>query len=221
MTERFAVGATAVRRDTVHGQIWTAAPYRVVRDTGDELVLCCWPGTRSLVPTSWIQWLRTGDESARDQAVPNQSAGRWELGEWTWGDTTLVIRLTPGEYFSVQRFTGPGRAHEDGGFYVNFERPFRRTAIGIDTADLGLDLLVAPDLSSHRWKDEREYAHARRVGLIDEATHQEVERARQRVLGMIDDGIGPFAGDWRSVRVAADWAIPELPDDALSVPISD
>jgi hypothetical protein len=35
----FADGATAVRRDTLGGEIWTAAPHRVVMDSGDKLEL--------------------------------------------------------------------------------------------------------------------------------------------------------------------------------------
>lgn len=41
-------------------------------------------------PTTWIQWLRSGDDSVRKQAILHLAAGTWELGEWTWRDTTLV-----------------------------------------------------------------------------------------------------------------------------------
>jgi hypothetical protein len=82
-----------------------------MRDSGTELVLAYWPGIRSQVPTTWIEWLRTGDESIRRQAIPNLAAGRWHLDNWT------PIR-----------------------WYVNFEPPYRRTTIGIDTFDLLLDL---------------------------------------------------------------------------------
>jgi hypothetical protein len=40
----FPVGSTVVRRDALDGRIWAAAPYRVLADSGAELVLGCWPG---------------------------------------------------------------------------------------------------------------------------------------------------------------------------------
>jgi hypothetical protein len=134
----FAEGSTAVRRDTLGGKIWSATPHRVVRDSGSELVLACWPGVEMLGPTTWIQWLLTGDDAVRKQAIPNLAAGRWELGRWTWRDTTLLSHFSADDYFSVQRYFGGGHRH--GRWYVNFERPYRRTRIGIDTFDLLLDL---------------------------------------------------------------------------------
>jgi hypothetical protein len=45
-------------------------------------------------------------------------------------------------------------SHQLAHWYVNFQRPMRRTAIGFDTFDLLLDLVIAPDLSRWDWKDE-------------------------------------------------------------------
>jgi hypothetical protein len=60
----FTPGATAVRRDIVNGQVWIAAPYRVLADSGDELVLGCWPGVIGLQPVTYTASLddarRTG-----------------------------------------------------------------------------------------------------------------------------------------------------------------
>jgi hypothetical protein len=208
------VGATAVRRDTRHGKVWTAAPHRVLADDGDTLVLAMWPGVRMRSPTTWIEWLRSGDDSVRKQAIPNLAAGRWELGDWTWRDTTLVNSCTAGDYFSVQRLIGNGPTP----WYVNFEIPFRRTAIGIDTFDLLLDLIVAPDLSGYTWKDEDEYAQGRRIGLIDDALDAHVRTAKEQVVALIEAGQGPFAQDWSSWRPDLEWPLPALPADVLDVP---
>jgi hypothetical protein len=118
----FAEGSTAVRRDVLRGKVWTAAPYRVIRDTDRELMLACWPGVEMLAPTTWIEWLRTGDDQVRKQAIPNSAAGAWELGRWTWQDTTLLSRFAAGQYFSISRFFGPGG--HCGGWYVDFVRPY-------------------------------------------------------------------------------------------------
>ena len=95
----FPEGSTVVRRDVWRGKVWTAAPYRVIRDTGTELVLACWPGVEMLAPVTWIEWLRTGDDAVRKLAIPSLATGRWELGQWTWRDTTLLARFGVGDYF--------------------------------------------------------------------------------------------------------------------------
>jgi hypothetical protein len=41
-----------------------------------------------------------------------------------------------------------------------------------------VDLVVAPDLSSWKWKDEAEYAHVRRLGIVTE--HRAVDDACAR-----------------------------------------
>lgn len=97
----FREGSTAVFRDVLDGRVWTASPYRVILDTGTQLVLATWPGAEMLKPATWIESLGTGDDTVRKQAIPNLAAGRWELGRWTWQRTTLLRWGTPGDYFSV------------------------------------------------------------------------------------------------------------------------
>ncbi|WP_431924082.1 hypothetical protein [Nonomuraea jabiensis] len=89
-----------------------------------------------------------------------------------------------------------------------------RSWYGIDTFDLLLDLIVEPDLSRHRWKDEDEYRHGRRLGLIDDQVHRHVSAARDEVVGLVETGQGPFACDW-SAPAHELWQTPTLPADAL------
>lgn len=65
-----------VCRNVLSGKVWTAAPHRVIRDTGTEVMLAYWPGVEMLVPTTWIESWRTGDDAGRKQAVSNLAAGR-------------------------------------------------------------------------------------------------------------------------------------------------
>jgi hypothetical protein len=208
----FPEGSTVVRRDVLHGKVWTATPYRVIRDAGAELVLACWPGVEMLGPTTWIEWLRTGDDTVRKRAIPNMAAGRWELGWWAWRDTTLLTRSGAGDYFSVSQFFD-AEGHCDG-WYVDFIRPWRRTAFGVDTFDLLLDLIVTADLSGYRWKDEDEYAQGRRLGLIDDALHQRVDAARERVISLVQSRRGPFGEDWSAWQRDPAWQAPVLPAGA-------
>jgi hypothetical protein len=120
-----------VRRDVQGGKVWTAAPVRVLADDGHVLRTASWPGIESLVPTTWTQWLTTGDDAVRRQGIPNLAAGTWELERWTWRDTVVIAWTGVDPDFGIHRFVpvdgGPGH------WYINFERPARRTPIGIDT----------------------------------------------------------------------------------------
>ncbi|MFJ9626429.1 DUF402 domain-containing protein [Streptomyces sp. NPDC101175] len=216
----FQPGETAVRRDVFRRKVWSAHALRVVEDTSEALVLGCRPGAELLVPTTWIDWMTTGDESVRLRALPNLATGTWRLGHWTWRDTAHLQWVPPDRWFSVNAFYDdvPGE-HRLRHWYVNFQRPMRRTPVGFDTFDLLLDLVVAPDLSRRDWKDEDEYAHGRRLGVVGEADHRAVGEAREEVLAMIGAGAGPFAfdrglRDWRS---ASDRPPPVLPADVLTV----
>ncbi len=121
--------------------MWSASPHRVVRDNGDHLTLAYWPGIQSLAPTTWIEWLRGGDDSIRKQAIPDLARGQWELGRWTWRGTSAPSWFGLDPNFSIHRFCPiDGRPPR---WYVNFECPPRSTAIGIDTFDLLLDLAAA------------------------------------------------------------------------------
>jgi len=114
------------------------------------------------------------------------------------------------------RHGGTSLGHD--GWYVNFELPRQQTAIGYDTFDLLLDLIVGPDLTSCSWKDKDEYAHGRRLGLITDALHSRVDQARQQVIALVEARQGPFTGDWAIQQPAPGWPAPALPHDTLTAP---
>jgi protein associated with RNAse G/E len=215
----FQPGETAVRRDVFRRKVWSAHALRVVEDTAEALVLGCRPGAESLAPTTWIESLLTGDGTARLRALPNLADGNWQLGHWTWRDTAHLQWVPPDTWFSVNAFfdaEGDGQLMH---WYVNFQHPMRRTSIGFDTFDLLLDLVVTPDLSRWDWKDEDEYAHGRRLGVVSETDHRAVEKAREEVIAMIEGGVGPFAaerglGKW---RYEPHWPDPQLPTGVLDL----
>ncbi|WP_251056830.1 DUF402 domain-containing protein [Streptomyces sp. ISL-94] len=91
------------------------------------------------------------------------------------------------------RFLRPRRRHRLRNWYVNFEHPATRTEAGFDTFDLTVDLVIDPGLDRFAWKDEDEYAHLRRLGIVTDAEHREVELARGQVLAMLADRNGVFA----------------------------
>jgi hypothetical protein len=132
-------------------------------------------------------------------------------------DTSVLSWFGLDPDFSIHRFCSTdGRVPR---WYVNFERPLRRTAIGIDTFDLLLDLVADADLVRWTWKDEDEYAQARHLGLITDSEHHRVEYARQRAVALIETRGGPFAQDWSTWQVPGHWPTPKLPPGALTASI--
>ena len=212
-------GRTAIRRDVLGGKVWSATACRVIADNGTDLVLGCWPGAQLLAPMTWIHWLRTSDDDVRKQALPQLAAGRWELGPWTWQRTTLVTRLHAGDHFSVNRYLDPTQDAPPP-WYVNFELPYRRTTLGVDTFDLLLDLVIDADLSRHRWKDEDEYAQARRLGIVSDPVHRQIDQARERVIALARTAQGPFAHDWSTWSPPAGWTPPHLPPHAVTADLT-
>lgn len=211
----FQAGSTAVRRDVFGGKVWSAAPNRVLDDDGTVMQLACWPGIKSMVSTTWIQWLTTGDDTIRKEAIPNLVRGRWNLDWWIWRENAVISWFGIDPDFSIHLFKPiSGSASH---WYINFERPARRTTIGIDTFDLMLDLVADTELQRWSWKDEDEYAQGRRVGLITDIDHQQVQRARERAVALLETRGGPFARHESEWSVSTDWPLPLLPPEALDV----
>ncbi|WP_405607447.1 DUF402 domain-containing protein [Streptomyces sp. NBC_00076] len=127
-----------------------------------------------------------------------------------WQDTELLLWKPPARWFSINAFyTTAGLRN----WYVNFEHPMVRTVNGFDTFDLTVDLVVDPDLTTLTWKDEDEYAHVRRLGIVTDIEHQSVDAARAQVLAMIEERSGPFADAdaWAGWRWDQAWPVPRLP----------
>ena len=85
--------------------------------------------------------------------------------------------------------------------------------IGFDYMDHVLDVVVDPDRSAWRWKDEDELKEAVERGSFspDEALaiRAEAERGLTRLL----DREPPFDRDWERWRPDPSWVVPQLPPD--------
>ncbi|WP_406326038.1 DUF402 domain-containing protein [Streptomyces niveus] len=216
----FGTGQTVVRRD-VHrsGRVWSELALRVVADTGEALVTACPPGAQARWPALYAQARGEGDRSVRTEAFDAMASGRWELTGAVWQETDLLLWKPPTAWFSVNAFFVPdGDGRRLRNWYVNFEHPTRRTEAGFDTLDLTVDLVVTPDLTRWEWKDEDEYAHVRRLGIVSDTEHRAVEAARGEVLAMLAELSGVFAQAqrWSSWRWEPAWPTPCLPQGATA-----
>ncbi|CAL9627218.1 DUF402 domain-containing protein [Streptomyces sp. enrichment culture] len=207
----FETGQTVVRRD-VHGsgRVWSEHALRVVADTSEALVAACSPGAETRWPALYVKARDEGDRSVRTEAFDAMAIGVWELADAVWQETELLVWKPPAAWFSVNAFyTGAGLRN----WYVNFEHPTRRTTDGFDTFDLTVDLVVDPDLTRWEWKDEDEYAHVRRLGIVTDTEHQAVDAAREEVLAMLTERTAVFADAerWAAWRWEPAWPTPRLP----------
>jgi hypothetical protein len=129
------------------------------------------------------------------------------FGDWSYRDRIgrrPELRVTRrGDPFSVFHFH-----NDDGslrGWYVNLERPQRRTPRGFDYEDDLLDVWVAlgaePELL-----DEDELDEALRLGFVSEQRAKEIRATAEQILAE-----PPWPTGWEDWRSEAGWQLPSLP----------
>jgi hypothetical protein len=212
----FSTGTTIAVRNMIWGRPFMAYPHRVLADDGTQLTTVFWPGAQGHSPLLWTQAMRGESAAARDDLVAAFARRDWEMSPWTWQRNIRASVMWPDRHFAVDPMLDFATG-EPICWYVNFQSPFHRTAIGVDTSDLHLDLVVAPDLA-YRWKDEDEYAHARRLGLVTDACHKRVEEAREQAVALIEQRSGPFGQPWTAWLPEPSWRLPMLPPDTFTEP---
>lgn len=210
-----SVGSIAVRRDVFRGRIWTRSPTRVLGAGGGTATTAIWAGVRTLRSRELIAAADGQDPAAlRLRSLEALADGSFVLGTWVWRSNSFVTEIADGRWFTVTRMFAPTGALVC--WYVNFERPPTWRSGGWDTFDLAVDLVVEPD-GRRRWKDEDEYAHCRRLGLIAEDEHAAVTRAREEALDMLERRVGAFGADPEAAwRPDPAWPLPELPAPGTS-----
>jgi hypothetical protein len=131
----------------------------------------------------------------------------WVLEERVWDVSSLWI-LHPGAWHAVWvSWSEPG-IHL--GWYINLQRPFRRTEIGIESMDLMLDVVVDPDMSWH-WKDDDEFDEIAERRIFGQSTVDRVRREAADVIRRIEAATGPFNEPWVSWQPDPTWSLPILP----------
>jgi len=185
-------GDAIVRREVVWGRPWLGQPAIVVEDSPALLALYVPSGSELSFPAGdWPGGVH-----------PWSSKSRWQ------GHGVLQLQR-PDEAHAVWVFWhGPER--ELGCWYVNMQAPFRRTAVGVDTQDHELDIVVAPD-GSWRWKDDEHLQ-----GWIEEGrwSDQDVAAIRaegSRVAAELVAGRRWWDDAWAAWEPDPAWPLPTLP----------
>lgn len=181
----------------------TVRPGTVVLDDDRGVVVWIAPGTEVLLPVleSGAALRRAGDDGMFTQKRV-QSKQLWT------GNGILMIAL-PHKPYSIWLF------YKDDGslgcYYVNLETPYERTAEGIRTRDLVLDLVVLPRRDWH-YKDEDELEGAERTGYFSPEEVEEIREAGREAEQHIAEWSYPFSAGFEYFFPDPRWPIPELPE---------
>ena len=155
---------------------------------------------------------RSGERSgpAGRQMLPGGWEGRHDDRAFAGPSTARVHPVGSG--FAVLRHWDEHRRRYQG-WYVNLERPWRRTPIGFDSHDDVLDLTVADDLSHWQWKDVEELAWAVEVGTMSRLDADQARAAGQAAIEAIERRAGPFDDEAWTSWVPPPLSVPKLPDE--------
>jgi len=179
----------------------------VVEDRADRSVLYVPRGTRFLAPV---------DSSGRvTRSIRDEVGSRPDR----WRDQAALHIVPRGAAFAV--IARWQRSFDDfAGFYVNMQEPLRPTAIGFDSMDQTLDVLITPDLSAVHVKDEEELAEAARDGFFSAPEVAEIHATARTATEMVLARLPPFDEPWHLWRPDLSWPLPQLRDDWATEPLS-
>ena len=202
-------GETIVVQEVWRDRVWAARPMTVVHDGGDVLQLWFPKGTRWKAPTTPPHRAREANRGVRLATCAKRRD--WVFRDLEWDTDTLSLTRA-GDWHSIWVGWPDGCGKwSEWGWYVNLQRPFRRTPLGIETMDLALDVLIDPDRSSWRWKDEDELETFVEHGVFDQELVRRVREEGLRVAERARLNEPPFCEPWREEwRPDPTWEPPEL-----------
>jgi len=196
-------GDVVVHREIAWGRPWFAMAERVVEDRDDRFV--------TYVPTGSPFGYPEGPWPTANGRQP------W-YPKPAWTGHGALIAQRPGDAYAIQHFwTGDARRFER--WYVNLQAPMRRTALGYDTGDHELDLVVFAD-GSWTFKDDDVMELRVREGRYTADEVVAIRALGAELAALVEDGRAwwiPGYADWQP---DPEWGAIELPDGWESLPWS-
>ena len=197
----WARGEPIVRRQIVHGRPWLGWMVNVVEDSPEMLVTYSPEGTPFHFPD--------GDWPTPDGLHP------WH-GFESWNGPGALMVQRPADPYAVWHFWN----QDDGsfrGWYVNFEAPFERTAIGFDTQDLELDIWIRPD-GSWEFKDIDLLWERHDQGRFTLIEVRRILELGEHVGAAIESGDWWWDRSWTEFEPDPDWEIGAMPEGWTLLP---
>lgn len=202
---RWTPSDIVVMRGVWKGKLWWVCPVYVVQDT-HELLALYWPvGTPTRSPI-------------RRPTVRDELDNRIELENRNWTDND-VLSLTPHGAAYALYVMWEASTRKMRCWYVNLQEPLRQTRIGFDTMDHMLDIVISPDRTKWRWKDEDEFSEAEAIGVYSHAKVSSIRAEGERVIAIMHANASPFCDGWEDWTPPAEWTIPKFPDGWEGLPL--
>ena len=212
----FEPGQQIIFREMWRGLFLSARPVIAVEDDGDLLVTWQPAGTvgchgtsrgiaeRAELPRHEQQLVTLESSVWKYRGVPSRGSSLAFVSRDSWA-CVILTRLANGTFLH---------------WYVNFQLPMRRFAHGYESADLVLDIVIAPD-RSWEWKDVEPYRSAVERGIVEPHHARAIDEESVEVHAAMEERAGPFHDRWLDWRAPPHWPRPELPPgfaDGLPTP---
>ncbi len=198
-------GATIVLHEVWNERVWAARPMTVVHDDEGRIVLWIPKGTRWMAPST--PPTRRREPTRGERLATSAALGDWVFTESEWRVSTLSL-MSDGDWHAV--WVSWLDSGEHCGWYINLQKPYRRTSFGFETMDMMLDVIVETDRTWYL-KDEDELAIFVERGVFDPALAERVRAEALRVAGRAERNEPPFSEPWPEWRPDPAWPRPELP----------
>jgi hypothetical protein len=180
-----------------------AAAMTVVRDEPHDLVLYRAPG----YPMG-----RRNADLVEGTAFRHPPVIRY-LDGWRpdpdWGHWRVLLLMKPDARHAVSLFWDAATGRLDF-WYIDLIGPVQRRPFGFDFIEHGLDIVVEPDLSRWRWKDEDELEWAVRDGRYSRVEADGLYREGERAVERLTRESATFER-WRTWRAPVAWQVPAMP----------
>jgi hypothetical protein len=181
---------------------WALAA-RVVRDVPTEVVVLKRPGDEIRIRNAEF----AGPDTFRHRPVARWSGG-WRRDTWKLFHVLVIKR--PEDDHSISLFWRDGEDDIEC-WYIDLTSPLRRTPIGFDFVEHGLDVVVRPDLSSWEWKDTDELEWSVDHGIFTRAEADQMYAEGEKAVERLRKERQRLA-HWREWRPDPKWPPATLPD---------
>jgi len=131
------------------------------------------------------------------------------IADCRWERTDVLFLIVPGDSFSTYLMWKTG-TKKINCWYINLQEPIRRTRIGFDTMDHMLDIVIQPDMTEWKWKDDDEFAEAQKVGVYSREKAREIWVEGERAVRLVTTERRSLYEEWRQWESDPEWGIPEL-----------
>jgi Protein of unknown function (DUF402) len=198
--DHWTPGTRVVLRGVGFFKLWWAMPVLVVQDTSSLVALYWQAGTH---------WMDVSQHATAQDLLASTQANPVDQ---VWEETDVLMLAVPGESHAVWVMWERGHIRLRC-WYVNLETPLLRTPIGFDTMDHELDIVISPDRSEWRWKDEQAFNEMVKAGIFSAEEACAIRAEGERVIQHSQAGEPPFCDGWEEWLPPPKWTIPTLPPD--------